>query len=317
MAIKDIPPVNNIDIDEFETEPATHVAPPRGIVGRVRAYLARQGIDNSTSTYLSFGVGLVAVALTVGPILYLVLGGFRSQQQLATNPTGLPDPWIFDSYLGILGQSLFWQQLWNSTVVSVATTAGVVVFGTMAAYPLARYQFRGREWIYVLFTTGLMFPLTVAILPLYLMIHSMGLVGSLWGLILPQVAFGLPLTIIIMRPFVKALPKELEEAAFIDGITRIGFFWRILLPLARPGMVTVGVLAFIQSWNAYLLPLLLLTGDPSGMTLPLGVTTFQGQYASDTTAIMAYTSLSMVPALVFFVFMERRIVDGLTGAVKG
>nr|WP_284329293.1 hypothetical protein [Demequina litorisediminis] len=91
----------------------------------------------------------------------------------------------------------------------------------------------------------------------------------------------------------------------------------MLLPLARPGMVTVGVLAFIASWNAYLLPLLLLTGDPRGMTLPLGITTFQGQYASATTLIMAYTSLAMIPALVFFLLMERRIVDGLTGAVKG
>ena len=306
-----------IDIDDPYVEPRTEVEPPRGVMGRIRVYLARHGIDLGTSTYLSFGVGLVAVALTVGPILYLILGGFRSQQQLALDPTGLPDPWIFDSYASILGNPTFWQQALNSTIVAVGTTVGVVIFGTMAAYPLARYQFRGREFVYILFTTGLMFPLTVAILPLYLMIHDMGLVGSLWGLILPQVAFALPLTVIIMRPFIKALPKELEEAAFIDGITRIGFFWRILLPLAVPGMVTVGVLAFIGSWNAYLLPLLLLTGDPSGMTLPLGVTTFQSQYSSNTTGIMAYTALSMVPALVFFVFMERRIVDGLTGAVKG
>ncbi len=289
----------------------------RSLRTRMRDYFARSGIDNSASTYLSVGVALVAVAVTVGPILYLILGGFRSLQQLAENPTGLPSPWVMTNYANILGSGLFWRQFLNSAVVSLATTAGVVVFGTMAAYPLARYRFKAREFIFVIFTTGLMFPLTVAILPLYLLIHDMGLVGNLFGLILPQIAFGLPLTVIIMRPFIRALPQELEEAAFIDGVTRIGYFWRILLPLARPGMVTVGVLAFIGSWNAYLLPLLLLTGDPHRMTLPLGVTIFQGQHASDTTAIMAYTSLSMVPALIFFVFMERRIVDGLTGAIKG
>jgi raffinose/stachyose/melibiose transport system permease protein len=291
--------------------------PKRGLWTRYRDFLARSGLSPQASTYFSLGVAIAAVALTLGPILYLVLGGFRDLHQFASNPAGFPNPFLFKNYIGILGNSLFWQQIGNSSVVALVTTAGVVVLGTMAAYPLARYHFKGREVIYIIFIAGLMFPLTVAILPLYLMIHDMGMVGNIFGLILPQVAFALPVTIIIMRPFIAALPKELEEAAFIDGVTRIGYFWRILLPLARPGMVTVGVLAFIGSWNSYLLPLLILTGDPSHMTLPLGVTVFRGQHASDTTAIIAYTSLSMVPALIFFVFMERRIVEGLTGAVKG
>lgn len=277
----------------------------------------RKPVQLDAGTWLSIVVAVVAVALTLGPILYLILGGFKTQQQLTADPVGLPSPWVFQNYGDIVSQPVFWKQLLNSTFVAVATTAGVVLFGTMAAYPLARYRFRGRDAIFVVFTTGLMFPLTVAILPLYLLIRDFGLVGNLWGLVIPQIAFGLALTIIIMRPFLQSIPKELEEAAFVDGITRVGFFWRILLPLARPGMVTVGVLAFIGSWNAYLLPLLLLTGKADGMTLPLGVTQFQGQYASATTSIMAYTSLSMIPALVFFLLLERRIVDGLTGAVKG
>ncbi|WP_174452903.1 carbohydrate ABC transporter permease [Demequina iriomotensis] len=274
------------------------------------------GLMPEGSTYLAIGIGLVGVALTLGPIAYLILGGFRTQGDLAANPTGLPDPFQWQNYWEILSGPLFWRQLLNSTLVAVATTAAVVLFGTMAAYPLSRYRFRGRELVFVIFTTGLMFPLTVAVLPLYLLLRDLGISG-LWGLVIPQIAFALPVTIIILRPFIAALPKELEEASFMDGITRIGFFWRMLLPLARPAMVTVGVLAFIGSWNAYLLPLLLLTGDPSGMTLPLGVTTFQGQHSAATTMIMAYTSLAMLPALAFFLLMERRIVDGLTGAVKG
>jgi len=270
-----------------------------------------------SSTLLAIFVGLVAIALTLGPILYLIVGGFRSQQNLATNPTGLPDPWMWANYADILKDSTFWRQSLNSLIVALGTTIGVVLFGTMAAYPLARYRFKGRELVYLVFVTGLMFPLTVAVLPLYFMIRSLGLTGSLWGLIVPQIAFALPITVIIMRPFLRAIPRELEEAAFVDGVTRVGFFWRVVLPLARPGMITVGVLAFIGSWNAYLLPLLLLTGPQTGMTLPLGVTAFQGQHASATTLIMAYTSLSMVPALIFFLLLERRIVDGLTGAVKG
>ena len=268
-------------------------------------------------TLTAIVVGLAAVALTLGPIIYLVMGGFRTQQNLASNPTGLPNPWVWSNYIDILKGGIFWRQLLNSTFVALGTTIGVVLFGTMAAYPLARYRYRGRELTYLVFATGLMFPLTVAVLPLYLMIRQLGLVGSLWGLIVPQVAFALPLTVVIMRPFLRAIPRELEEAAFVDGVSRVGFFFRMVLPLARPAMITVGVLAFIGSWNAYLLPLLLLTGPQEGMTLPLGVTAFQGQYASATTSIMAYTALSMIPALAFFLLLERRIVDGLSGAVKG
>lgn len=273
------------------------------------------GID--TGKLFSVGIALVAIALTLGPVLYLILGGFMTQAQLASDPVAVPNPWVWTNYSDILSEGIFWRQVLNSLIVAVGTTVGVVTFGTMAAYPLARYRFRGSNAIFVLFTTGLMFPLTVAILPLYLLLRNMGLMGSMWGLIVPQIAFGLATTIIIMRPFLQAIPSELEEAAFVDGVSRVGFFWRILLPLARPGMVTVGVLAFIGSWNAYLLPLLLLTSGAENMTLPLGVTVFQGRYSSATTSIMAYTSLAMIPALVFFLLLERRIVDGLTGAVKG
>ncbi|WP_084077619.1 carbohydrate ABC transporter permease [Demequina sp. NBRC 110057] len=292
----------------------TASAPHKSVAPPHRRYARGEGAGRAN--WLSICVALVGVAVTLGPIIYLVVGGLRTQQDLSTNPTGLPSPVMWSNYGDILANDVFWRQAANSLLVAVLTTAGVVLFGTMAAYPLARYRFKGREGIFMIFTTGLMFPLSVAVLPLYLLLKDLGLSG-LPALIVPQIAFGLPMTIIILRPFLRALPMELEEAAFMDGVSRIGFFWRMLLPLARPGMVTVGVLAFIASWNAYLLPLLLLTGDPRGMTLPLGITTFQGQYASATTLIMAYTSLAMIPALVFFLLMERRIVDGLTGAVKG
>ena len=170
--------------------------------------------------------------------------------------------------------------------------------------------------MYSLFAAGLMFPMTVAITPLYIMIRGLGLMNTHWGIILPQIAFALPTTIIILVPFLRAIPGELEDAAVIDGTSRFGFFWRILLPLSGPGLVTVGVLAFVGSWNAYLLPLLMLS-DPDSYTLPLGVQFFSTQYSSDTAAVLAFTSLAMLPALLFFTLAERRIVGGLTGAVKG
>jgi raffinose/stachyose/melibiose transport system permease protein len=181
---------------------------------------------------------------------------------------------------------------------------------------IARYDFGGRGVMYSLFAAGLMFPVTVAITPLYILIRNLGLVNSLAGIILPQIAFALPTTIIILVPFLRAIPGELEDAARIDGASRFGFFWRILLPLSGPGLVTVGVLAFVQSWNAYLLPLLIL-GSPKTATLPLGVQYFSTAYSQDTAAVLAFTSLAMLPALLFFTLAQRRIVGGLTGAVKG
>jgi raffinose/stachyose/melibiose transport system permease protein len=132
----------------------------------------------------------------------------------------------------------------------------------------------------------------------------------------PEAAFSLPYTIVILRPFMRAIPGEIEDAAVVDGASRLGFFWRILLPLSRPALVTVAILAFVNSWNQYLLPLLVFS-EPNEFTLPLGVAAFQTQYTQDVARILAYTTASMVPALAFFVLAQRRIVGGLTGSVKG
>ncbi|GAA2044187.1 carbohydrate ABC transporter permease [Agromyces tropicus] len=265
-------------------------------------------------------VALVVAAVAIGPVLYVFLGGFRTTADLNADPAGLPDPWTLQNWATVLGSQRFWGNVLASVILAVGTTAGVVVVGIMAAFVIARYDFRGRQGLYTLFTAGLMFPLTVAALPLTLLLRTLGLHGSYLGVIIPSIAFALPTTIIILVPFLRAIPDELEEAASIDGTSRIGFFWRILLPLSMPGLVTVGVLAFVASWNGYLLPLLVIsTGTlPQDLwPLPLGVTQFSTQYSQDTAAVLAYTSLAMIPALAFFLVAERRIVGGLQGAVKG
>ena len=274
----------------------------------------RHGVRAGTPAI--YFVAFVVIALMLGPVLYIILGGFRSNSQITTNPAGLPDPWVFTNYIEVLTADTFWILVTNSTIVAVATTVGVIVLGLMASYVLARYRFRARGALYALFAAGLMFPITVAITPLYIVVRNMGLINSLGGVILPQIAFALPTTIIILVPFLRAIPDEIEEAAFIDGCSRLGFFWRMVLPLAVPGVITVGILSFIGSWNSYLLPLFLLN-DSANFTLPLGVQAFSSQYSVDTAKVLAFTSLSMIPALAFFSLFERRIVGGLTGAVKG
>lgn len=265
---------------------------------------------------LAYLIALVVCGITIAPVVYVVLGGFRTTAQINRDPGGFPDPWVFDKYLTVFADANFWTQFLNSSIVAVATTLGVVVFGVMAAFVIARYEFVGRGFLFSLFTAGLLFPLTVAVLPLFTMLRSFGLLGNLMAVIAPQIAFALPVTIIILVPFLRAIPAELEDAASIDGASRFGFFWRILVPLSWPGLITVGVLAFVASWNAYLLPLLLL-GNPATATLPVGVQYFSTAYSQDTAGVLAFTSLAMIPALLFFTLAQRRIVGGLTGAVKG
>lgn len=293
----------------LSTAPPPTVSTGVGRRNRTRTPISRSGPLTYVVAY-----GLVGICLA--PVLYIILGGFRTNSQITVDPSGLPNPWEVGNYLSVLESSLFWRQLGNSTIVAVVTTVGVVVLGVMASNVLARYSFTGRGVMYSLFAAGLMFPMTVAITPLYIMIRGLGLMNSIWGLILPQVAFALPVTVIILVPFLRAIPKDLEEAAAIDGAGRLAFFFRMVVPLSIPGVVTTGILAFIASWNAYLLPLFILNNEAS-YTLPLGVQVFSSQYSVDTARVLAFTSLAMVPALIFFSLFERRIVGGLTGAVKG
>ena len=176
----------------------------------------------------------VAVAIIV-PIVYAFLGGFRSTGALRNNPAALPDPWIISNYTEILGGDLFWNSLCNSIVIAVITVVVVVGVSALAAYVFARFAFPGRELLFTLFALGLLFPAAAAILPLYILLRSVGLLDNPLGVALPQAAFGIPLTIIILRPFFQSIPRELEDAAAIDGCSRFGFFWRVLLPLSPAG----------------------------------------------------------------------------------
>jgi raffinose/stachyose/melibiose transport system permease protein len=278
---------------------------------------ARVRVRRIAGSVLRYAVLLAVTAVIVIPVAYAVLGGFRDAPQLAADPVGLPDPWVWTNYTESLLSASFWVQLRNSAVVAALSTVVVVLFAALAAFVLARREFPGREVAYTVFTLGLLFPATVAILPLLILVRDLGLLDNPLGLALPEAAFGLPLTIIILRPFFRSIPKELEDAAAIDGCGPLGFFFRVLLPLSRPALVTVAVLAIVSSWNQFLLPLVMLS-DADNWTLPLGVTNFSTQYTTDTARILAYTTLALIPALAFYLVAERQLVGGLTaGSVKG
>ena len=261
-------------------------------------------------------VAFVTMAVIVIPLVFSILGGFRSSQQLSSDPVGLPNPWIWENYEMLLRSGDFWRQVWNSTLIAMLTTLVVLPAASMAAFVLARYDFRGRELVYGLFTIGLLFPVAVAILPLFIVLRQVGLLSNPLGVALPQAAFGLPISIVIMRPFFRAIPTSLQDAARIDGCGPFRFYWYVMLPLSRPVLSTIAVITIVGSWNAFLLPLLVLI-DPEQHTLPIGVNNVSAQFSTDYSVVLAYTTLSMIPALLFYALAERQIIGGLTsGSVK-
>lgn len=271
--------------------------------------MSRNNVGRSVSLHT---VAILVGAIVIVPVVFGVLGGFKTNGQLTVDPFGLPDPWQPGNYTEVLGSSTFWRLMLNSTIIGVATVVATVGVSAMAAFIFARYAFRGRELLFTVFAIGLMFPFAVAILPLFVLLREFGLLNNPLGVILPQVAFGLPITIIILRGFFRSIPAAMEESATLDGCSPFGFFWRILLPMARPALATVSVLAIVTSWNNFLLPLVVMN-SPENWTLPLGVQQFQTQYASDYARVLAYVVLSMIPALLFYAIAERHLVSGLTG----
>jgi raffinose/stachyose/melibiose transport system permease protein len=263
-----------------------------------------------------FAVATVVAALIVVPIYFGVIGGFKDNAQLSTTPLAWPSPFRWENYTEVLADGGFWRSIFNSTLIALATVLITIGVAALAGFVFARFAFRGRELLFMFFAAGLMFPPAVAILPLFVLLREFQLLNTPWGVVLPQAAFALPLTIIILRTFFRTIPAEIEESATLDGCSTFGLFWRIMLPMARPAIAVVSVLALVTSWNNFLLPLVVLR-DASWWTIPIGVTQFGDQWAADTAKVLAYTMLAMVPALAFFFIAERQLVAGIAPGAPG
>jgi raffinose/stachyose/melibiose transport system permease protein len=256
-------------------------------------------------------------ALVVVPLAATVLGGFKTIGELRASPFGLPTTWHLETYIEILGSGIFWTYLRNSLVVSLSAVALTLLCAAMAAYVFAQIRFFGSRYLQSYLLLGMMFPFATAIVPLFLQVRDFGLLDNPVGVILPQTAFSMAFAIVLLRSFFEQLPKELFEAAYVDGCGYVRFFFRFTLPLSTPILATVGTFVFVQSWNNYLLPLVVLN-DQSLFTWPLGIMQFRGEFIVDWNKILAFVALTIVPALVFFTVTQKYIVAGLTrGSVKG
>jgi len=285
----------------------------------VEAYRLRLKWRKFVARFLQYFILSIIVVIVFVPIVILVFGALKTRGELLSHPYTLPVPPRWENITSILGGNSysFWPMMRNSLVVMAVVTALVVIVCSLAAFVFARMNFRSKGLVFNLFTLGLMFPINVAILPVYFVLRQMNLIDSLWGVIVVQTAFQISGNIMILRGFFTAIPAELQDAAYIDGCTAFGFFWRILLPLARPALSAVAALTMIISWNDLLVPLVVLNSDKL-WTLPLGVMQFQGQYGQDLSLVSAFVALSALPTIIFYILAERQIVSGLTaGAVKG
>jgi len=264
---------------------------------------------------------LLILFLVAGPTLLplwaTVIGGFKTTGDLRTNAFGLPREWITDNYVSIATSARFWQMLGNSAFIALVSTLLTLLVSSMAAFTLSHMRFAGRKWIGSYLALGLTFPFATAVLPVFIRVRDMGLLDTYWGVILPQVAFNLGFAVVLLQGFFSQLPKELLESAVVDGCSYTRFFWQITLPLSRPVLATVGVLALVGSWNAFLLPLVMINSE-SIYPWPLGIMQYQGQYGTDWGKVLAYISLTLTPAIIFYLMAQKHIIAGLTsGAVKG
>ncbi len=267
--------------------------------------------------YYRFLILFLVAGPTLLPLWATVIGGFKTTGDLRTNAFGLPREWIVDNYVSIATSARFWQMLGNSLFIALVSTFLTLVVSSMVAFTLSHMRFAGRKWIGNYLALGLTFPFATAVLPVFIRVRDMGLLDTYWGVILPQVAFNLGFAVVLLHGFFSQLPKDLLESAVVDGCSYTRFFWQIVLPLSRPVLATVGVLALVGSWNAFLLPLVMINSEWL-YPWPLGIMQYQGQYGTDWGKVLAYISLTLAPAIVFYLLAQKHIIAGLTsGAVKG
>ncbi|MCW3840660.1 carbohydrate ABC transporter permease [Micromonospora yasonensis] len=262
----------------------------------------------------SHGFLLLWAALTALPLLWMFLSSFKSDGEILSDPWGLPGALRFENWARAWTEAHIGQYFLNSGVVVAGSLTLTMLFGAAAAYVFARYEFRGRQIVYYLFVGGMMFPVFLALVPLFLVVRNVGL-GNTWtGLILVYAAYSLPFTVFFMTAFFRTLPTSIAEAALIDGCGHFRLFFRVMLPMARPGLISVAIFNFLSQWNQFILPQVLMQGEDSKPVLAQGLAALavsQG-YQGDFSGLFAGLTIATLPVLAVYVAFQRQIQTGLT-----
>ena len=258
------------------------------------------------------------VLFSLFPLAWTFLTSLKREEEIVTRVLQyVPRSITFDNYATLWRQSDFPTLVFNSAVVTAVTCLICLAVGTLAAYSFSRYRFRGRDRLLIFYLVVRMFPVVLLIIPLFVMMRDLGLLDTRFGLALAYTAFLVPLCIWMLKGFFDAIPGDLEDAARIDGCTRLGALWRIVLPLARPGLATTAVFIAIAAWNEFLFAMMMTTSQGS-RTWPVGLQLMVGEFQLPWGPLSAGGIVTVVPILLFFAIVQRSLIRGLTsGAVKG
>ncbi|RLP88198.1 carbohydrate ABC transporter permease [Micromonospora sp. BL4] len=291
-------------------KPATTATAPTSAAGRDRPIRRELGVAN----VFSHGFLLIWGLLTVLPLLWMFISSFKTNGEILADPWGLPGALHWDNWARAWTGAHIGRYFLNSLVVVAGSVSLTMLMGATAAYVFARYEFRGRQFVYYLFVGGLMFPVFLALVPLFFVVRNAGLFGTWTGLILVYAAYSLPFTVFFLTAFFRTLPTSVAEAAMVDGCGHFRLFFRVMLPMARPGLISVALFNFLSHWNQFLLPQVLMQGDESKWVLAQGLfalSVSQG-YAGDYARLFAGLSIAVLPVLAVYVGFQRQVQTGLT-----
>ncbi|ATL31193.1 carbohydrate ABC transporter permease [Streptomyces formicae] len=259
------------------------------------------------------------VILAAGPLIWVALTAFRPSAEILSDPMGWPSSFHWENFSNAWNKANIGQYTLNSLIILAGSLTGTMLLGSMAAYVIARFTFPGNRVIFMLFAGGMMFPVILALVPLFAVMENFGLLDTRPGLMIAYIAYSLPFTTFFLTSFFRTLPTGVQEAAMVDGASHTRTFFQIMLPMAKPGLVSIGIFNFLGQWNQYLLPLLLNNEDEKSYVLPQGLASLavsQG-YRGDWGALFAGLTIAMVPVLVVYAVFQRQVQAGLTaGAIK-
>ncbi|MGJ5891933.1 carbohydrate ABC transporter permease [Streptomyces niveiscabiei] len=274
--------------------------------------------DRGVLNVFSHGVLVIWAIMVVLPLVWAVMTSFKTDSAIFNSPWALPDGLHLDNWGRAWTSAHMSEYFLNTVLVVGGSLVGTLVLGSMAAYVLARFEFPGNRFIYYLFIGGMSFPVILALVPLFYVVNNLGLLNTIHGLILVYIAYSLPFTVFFLTAFFRTLPTSVAEAAFVDGASHSRTFFQIMLPMARPALVSVGIFNFLGQWNQYLLPTVLNT-DPDKRVLTQGLVQLavsQG-YKGDWSGLFAGLVMAMLPVLAAYIVFQRQVVAGLTaGALK-
>ncbi len=266
---------------------------------------------------VSYIVLSIWTVLVLFPIWTMLVNSFKFKFDIYADPFGLPTSWNFESYVSVIRDGNFFLYFRNSLFVTIGSIVLVLLFGSLASYAIVNWKSRFSKYMYLFFIAGMMLPIKIGSIRLLQMVKSLGLLNTIWGLFPIYIAMGIPIAIFILCEFIRHIPKDLTEAAIIDGATRSKTFWIVIMPLLRPALATVAIYNLVPFWNDLWFPLLFINSE-AHKTLLLGVTRLFGQYMTDWSRILAVLTLSSIPVLLLYLTMSKNFIKGLTaGAVKG